>query len=72
MKKAVLAISVMVVLLVAVSQAVAWCPMGRGFGYAANLKLTTEQSEKLNTLQQDFFKETLHKQFEDALQIYSL
>jgi len=59
MKKAMIGMSVLVVLLTAVSQAVAWCPLGRGIAYAPNLNLTAEQSGKLNTLKQDFFKETL-------------
>ena len=59
MKKTVIAISVILVFLVAVSQAMAWHPMGRSFGYAENLNLTAEQSRNLNAHQQDFLKEAL-------------
>ena len=52
MKKLIIATSVMLVLLVAVSHAVAWGP-------AANLNLTAEQSGKLNSLHQEFLEETL-------------
>lgn len=59
MKKIIIATSVMLVLLVAVSHAVAWGPAG-------NLNLTAEQSEKLNGLHQGFLKETLPIQNELA------
>ena len=49
--------------LLIVSQAVAWGPrgmgMGPGVGWMSNLNLTQEQTNELNSLRQNFMKDTL-------------
>ncbi len=58
MMKKTIALSIVVILLMAVSQVMAWCPMGMKSDCMINLNLATEQSEKLNSLRNDFSKET--------------
>jgi len=57
MKKKTIALSILVMLLVAVPHVMAWCPVGMKSDCIINLAV--EQSEKLNNLHNDFLKESL-------------